>query len=238
MRGLASAVVRRLASAVVQRFARSGDARTPLTAGPDTVPPMTARSRHGVPQRWWRAPVLPGWPRRRTLLAMAIAGVLALLLGSAAGAGLRAATHHTPSVQRTAVGPLHIHLPEDLGPWTKVPASSFASIRGSDALGGAVIDGAWGEMAPGAVLVTVLRAASGTHAGVASVRDSIPAADGITWDGGRDHAAGQQVSGGVRELMLAVESGDGDLVIVSVSAPEDAFTSGTLLEAFRTSSVD
>lgn len=219
-------------------FTRLGDELATSAVGAATVQAMTARSRHGAAQRWWRAPMLGGLPRRRALLAMAVAGVLALLLGSAAGAGLRAATHHAPRVERTAVGPLHIHLPEDLGPWTSVSASSFDSIRGSDALGGAVIDGAWGEMAPGAVLVTVLTAASGTHGGVDAVRDSIPSADGIAWDGNRDHATGQQVSGGVRELMLAVEADDGDLVIVSVSAPEEAFESGTLLEAFRTARVD
>ena len=49
---------------------------------------------------------------------------------------------------------------------------------------------------------------------------------------------GERVVDGVRELMLAVESDAGDLVILSVSAPQDSFDSGTLLDAFRTARLD
>jgi|GEM_PF-2716563 len=191
------------------------------------------RSRHGTKRRWWRAPVLRRLTRRGASLALTGIAVLAMVLGSAAGAGVRSVTVPTDELPRTEVGPLLIHLPEDAGPWTEVPTSRFESVRGSDSLGGAVIDGAWGVTAPGPVVVTVLTAAAGTHGGVASVRASIPPGD-VGWDGSRDHAAGEVVADGVRELMLAVESDDGDLVILSVSAPEDAFASGSLLEAFRT----
>lgn len=195
------------------------------------------RSRHGEKRRWWRAPVLARLPRRAASLALACIAALALVLGSAAGAGVRSVTDTTEPVERTAVGPLLIHLPDDLGPWLEVPASSFEAVRGSDNLGGAVIDGAWGVMAPGPVVVSVLSATAGTHGGVASVRASIPEGD-LEWDGDREYAAGELVADGVRELMLAVESDEGALVIVSVSGPEDAFASGALLEAFRTARLD
>ena len=140
------------------------------------------RSRHGAKRRWWRAPVLRRLPRLWAAVALAGVAVLALVLGSAAGAMVRAAGDDPPVVRRTAVGPMLIHLPEDLGPWTPVPAGYFDAMRES---GGTVIDGAWGEMAPGGVVVTVLTAAEGTHGGVASVQESIPAAGEAVWDGSR-----------------------------------------------------
>lgn len=130
------------------------------------------------------------------------------------------------------MGPMLIHLPADLGPWTTAPSDSFDAVRGSDSL---VIDGAWGAMAPGPVVVTVLTAKEGTHGGVAAIAESMPDAGDVEWDGRQDHAVGTDVADGVRELMLAVESDDGDLVILSVSGPVSAFDSGTLEEAFRTS---
>lgn len=197
---------------------------------------MAGSSRHGATRRWWRTPVLCRLSRRTANLALAAAAGLAMVAGSAAGAAVQSVTD-SPQVAHARLGPVRIHLPDDVGPWSTVPESSFDRVRGSDDVGGAVIDGAWGAMAPGAVVVTVLTADDGTHGGVASVRDSIPESDEVTWASGRDHAAGEVVDGGVRELMLAVEC-EGDLVILSVSGPEDAFDSGSLLEAFRTALVD
>lgn len=195
------------------------------------------RSRHGEQRRWWRTPVLPRLTRRAAAAALAGVAALGLVLGTAAGAAVRSVTQGDVALDRTAVGPVLIHLPEDIGPWARVPSDSFDAVRASDALGGAVIGGAWGEMAPGPVVVTVLTADAGTHGGVASVRASIPAGD-VTWAGGREHAVGEVVNDGVRELMLAVESDEGDLVIVSVSGPEDAFDSGSLVAAFESLDVE
>jgi hypothetical protein len=143
-----------------------------------------------------------------------------------------------PELEMTALGPMSIHLPEDVGPWEKVPTSVFGALSGSAALGGAVIDGAWGMRAPGAVVITVFTAAGGTHAGVESVRASVPDDEDADWAGDAEHIAGGTVSDGVRELMLVVEASDGDLVIMSLSAPVSAFESGTLEDAFRTSQVE
>lgn len=177
---------------------------------------------------------------RRRVVAPILAGlaVLALLLGAGVGAVVSGATDPEVGPERTALGPVSIALPDDVGPWEPVPADSFDAVRASDALGDAVISGAWGEVAPGAVVVTVLTAAAGTHGGLDSVRGSVPTGE-AGWDGRRDHAVGEEVlPDGVRVLMLAVESDAGDLVIVSVSGPEEAFESGSLVAAFRDLDVD
>ena len=167
------------------------------------------------------------------------ATAFAFAVGSGVGSTVRAVTADPPArAELTELGPVRIHLPAEAGPWTMVPAESFDAVREGDGIGGATIDGAWGAVAPGAVVVTVLAADAGTHGGVASVRESVPESDDVTWSGSEDHVAGEQVADGVRELILAAVSDSGDLVILSVSAPEDAFGSGALYEAFRTARVE
>jgi len=100
-----------------------------------------------------------------------------------------------------------------------------------------VLSLAWGDVAPGPVVVTVFTAAAGSHGGLDSVAATIPRDEDVTWSGRAARAVGVEVTDGVRDLMLAVETSDGDLVILSVSAPVAAFDSGTLQESFRTARV-
>src|SRR5665648_816055 len=90
--------------------------------------------------------------------------------------------------------------------------------------GGMMIDSAWGAVAPGPVVVTVFTAVAGSHGGLDSAAATIPRDEDVTWSGRAAHAIGVEVS-------------DGDLVILSVSAPVAAFDSGTLQESFRTARV-
>ena len=83
-----------------------------------------------------------------------------------------------------------------------------------------------------------MTAEAGTHGGLTAVGASIPSVPGVDWDGAQRHVAGAVVGDGVRELLLVLEAPGGDLVIVSVSGPPEAFDSGTLQEAFRTAVLD
>lgn len=175
--------------------------------------------------------------RRQANLALVLVGVLSLALGGGAAAVVQSIAFAPDEVQRTALGPVQIHLPDDVGPWSTVPGSSFDDLRAGGAPGGMMIDSAWGAVAPGLVVVTVFTAAAGSHGGLDSVAATIPRDEDVTWSGRAAHAIGVEVTDGVRDLMLAVETSDGDLVILSVSAPVAAFDSGTLQESFRTARV-
>ena len=200
---------------------------------------MTAQGsrRHVVRRRWWWASVLGRSTRRQARLTLVAVAALSFALGSGAAA-LVGTRDKQPLVEMTALGPILIHLPDDLGPWSAVPGSNFDPVRGSDALRGAVIDGAWGVVAPTAVVVTVMTTKAGTHGGLTAVGASIPSVPGVQWDGAQRHVAGVVVGDGVRELLLVLEVPGGELVIVSVSGPLEAFDSGTLQEAFRTAVLD
>jgi len=186
---------------------------------------------------WWRGPALRRLTRRQASLALVLVGVLSLALGGGAAAVVKSVVSAPDEAERTALGPVQIHLPDDIGPWTTVPGSSFDDLRAGGAPGGTMIDSAWGVVAPGPVVVTVFSAAAGSHGGLDSVAATIPRDEGVTWSGRAAHAVGAEVTDGVRDLMLAVETSDGDLVILSVSAPVAAFDSGTLQESFRTARV-
>lgn len=181
-------------------------------------------------------------PRRRAELALALSAVVALGLGVGAGAGVDRISHHDEVEQvlvgrATELGPVTVTLPTALGPW--VPASSAAASELRTTWTGPVaLDGVWGQLTPGSVMVTVLTAAAGSHGGVAQFERSVPQDEPAVWAGDREHAAGARVVDGVRELVLVTQTTAGDLVILSVSGPEDAFTSGELAEAFRTLRVE
>ena len=132
----------------------------------------------------------------------------------------------------TALGPVRIVLPEEVGPWSEVPTDRFEVLRHSAALGNAVIDEAWGAVTADAVVVSVLTAAAGTHDGLDAVSGPFDEAHSLGWDGAQPYRAGWQESDGVRELVLVVERGDGALVMLSVSGPVAAFASGALAAAF------
>lgn len=200
---------------------------------------MTAPgSRRSVARRrWWWAPVLGRSTRRQARLTLVAVAAFSFALGTGAAA-LVGTRDKRPPVEMTSLGPILIHLPDDLGPWSAVPGSSFDPVRGSDALRGAVIDGAWGVVAPTAVVVTVMTTKPGTHGGLTAVGASIPSVPGVQWDGAQRHVAGVVVGDGVRELLLVLEAPGGELVIVSVSGPPEAFDSGTLQEAFRAAVLD
>ena len=129
-----------------------------------------------------------------------------------------------------------IDLPDDVGPW--VPAADAAAAQLRESWAGPVgIDGVWGVLAPGSVVVTVLTAQVGSHGGVAQFEGSVPGEDDTLWSGDREHASGSRLVDGLRELVLVVEAADGDLVVLAVSGPRDAFASGSLEKAFRTARV-
>lgn len=176
--------------------------------------------------------------RRRAELALVVVALVALVLGSGAGAAVRAVTaDDAPPVvgERVELGPVALVLPAALGPWDVVSEAEAADLRpGTGAL---VVDGVWGALAPGSVVVTVLRVAEGDHGGLGQVEGSVPRDEPAVWAGGREHAAGATQADGERELVLVVETGDGDLVILSVCGPVAAFGSGELAEAFRTARV-
>lgn len=182
-------------------------------------------------------------PRRRAELLLGLTAAAALVLGTGAGAAVQALTADAAQGGTTAtgsrpteLGPVTIALPDDLGPWTPTSAAAAAELR--ESWSGAVeIDGVWGSLAPGSVVVTVLTAQAGSHGGVAQFEGSVPDADEALWAGDREHASGGRTVEDLRELVLVVESGDGDLVVLSVSGPLDAFASGSLEDAFRTAQV-
>lgn len=201
-----------------------------------------AAPRRRTAQRWWRVPVLGRAPRRRAELVLAASAAVALGLGVGTGAGVDRMTHRDDVGQvvdgrTTALVPVTITLPTALGPW--VPASSAAVRELRETWTGPVeLDGVWGQLTPGSVMVTVLTAEAGTHGGVDQFGRSVPQDEPAPWADGRDHASGARVLEGVRELVLVTQTSTGDLVIVSVSGPQDAFESGELVEAFRTLRVE
>lgn len=199
-----------------------------------------AAPRRRTAQRWWHAPVLGRVPRRRAELALAVSAAVALALGTGAGAAVEALADApaTIAVPGSAVelGPVRITLPEELGPWATTSPDAVRELR-AGWTGPVEIDGVWGRLAPGSVVVTVLTAGPGAHGGLEQFRASVPQDDPVEWAGRRDHASGARVSGEDRELVLVTETEAGDLVILSVSGPADAFESGQLTEAFRTATV-
>lgn len=192
---------------------------------------MAAPRRRGA-RPWWRAPVLQRATRRGADVVLALSAAVALACGTGAAATVDALT--TPQAPSVAVptraaelGPVTIDLPADVGPWTRASDTALAALRQGE------VDDAWGMVAPGSVVVTVL--VTGDHGGVAEV--DLPGEDPALWAGERAHTAGLRVTGEVRELVLVAESGDGALVVLSVSGPPEAFASGSLAEAFRTARV-
>lgn len=159
-----------------------------------------------------------------------------MALGAAAGAGIRGPAAPATEPTLTFLGPVAIHLPEDVGDWSIVDAEAFEPIRSSQALGGARIEGAWGAVAPGGVVVTVLTAHLRLEGSGPDVLAALPNAGSATWTGREDHVASSQMVNGVRELVLVVLRGD-LLTILGVSGPDSTFSSGALEEAFRTAEV-
>lgn len=201
-----------------------------------------AAPRRRAARAWWRAPVLRSAPRRRAEAILGVTAAAALVLGTGAGAAVEALTDDAATAadgevaQLTELGPVTIALPDDVGPWAPAPAAAAAELRESWD-GPVEIDGVWGALAPGSLVVTVLTAEAGSHGGVAQFEGSVPGEDDALWAGDGEHAAGSRTADDLRELVLVVESGDGDLVVLSVSGPPDAFASGSLAEAFRTAQV-
>ncbi|KGM15100.1 hypothetical protein N867_12050 [Actinotalea fermentans ATCC 43279 = JCM 9966 = DSM 3133] len=165
---------------------------------------------------------------------------MALALGTGAGAAVEALAAEPAGVavpgSPVELGPVTITLPEELGPWSTTSPDAVRELR-AGWTGPVELDGVWGRLAPGSVVVTVLTAEAGAHGGVEQFRASVPQDDAVDWTGGREHASGARVSGDDRELVLVTETEAGDLVVLSVSGPEDAFESGQLTQAFRTATV-
>lgn len=181
-------------------------------------------------------------PRRRAELLLALTAVLAVALGTGAGAAVEALAGDDPVAgppvtgTPTSLGPVTITLPDGLGPWVAASDDAAGELRASWT-GPVELDGVWGRLAPGSVVVTVLTAEAGTHGGVDQFAASVPDGGAAAWAGGREHASGSRVVDGVRELVLVTVAGDGALVVLSVSGPQAAFASGELTEAFRTADV-
>lgn len=198
-----------------------------------------AAPRRRVARAWWRAPVLRRASRRRAEVLLLVAALGAVALGSGAGLAVRTlgADDPSPGLQ-TVLGPVSLPLPAELGPWTTVTDAQAAELLDGATLGPVDITGVWGALAPGDLVVTVLGVAAGSHGGVDQFRASVPSAEQVEWSGRAVHAAGAQVTAGTRELVLVAEASDGDLVILSVSGPVRAFSSGALDAAFRAARVD
>lgn len=180
-------------------------------------------------------------PRRRAEVVLALAAVVALALGTGAGAAVEALADDPPAGPgvtgvATELGPVTITLPESLGPWVAASDDAVAGLRASWT-GPVELDGVWGRLASGSLVVTVLTAEAGSHGGVDQFADSVPDGPAADWADDREHASGSRVVDGVRELVLVTETGEGALVILSVSGPQAAFGSGELAEAFRTADV-
>lgn len=212
-----------------------------------------AASPRRVVRAWWRAPAFRRASRRRADVLLVLTTVAALLLGSGAGALVRAAGvpggpggTTVAGSDGTAVdlGPVTLDLPGSLGPWsTRVPTAGSAGPGGSVAeasvdVPGVEVDGVWGALAPGGLVVTVLTVRAGTHGGVEQYGASVPTDAEARWSGGREHASGSGTRDGVREDVLVVEASDGALVVLSVAGPTEAFASGELAAAFAAARVD
>lgn len=172
----------------------------------------------------------------RVLLAGAAVVAMAAGYGSAALAVGTGAPEELV-VGGSRLGPVRIDLPDELGPWEAAPAAGLDAVRSSQALGGTPVDGAWGRVAPDALVVTVLTADAGRHGGLTGVTGPFDRDSQIEWDGRRPHLAGAATAGGIRELVLVTQTDEGDLVLLSVSGPVEAFASGSLEEAFRAARV-
>ncbi|WP_232229720.1 hypothetical protein, partial [Cellulomonas bogoriensis] len=136
----------------------------------------------------------------------------------------------------TALGPVSLVLPADLGPWAPVPEERLVALREGVAGDGPDLDGVWGWVAPDGVLVTVLTAAAGAHSGVDHVEGPFAPDQRIDvpWRGGARHVAGSEVVDGVRVVVLAAELQDGTLAVISVSGPDAALEPGRLREVLGT----
>lgn len=185
-----------------------------------------------VATRWHRL------TRGQARVVLAGAAVVAMAAGFGSAA-LAVGTGDTeePVAGGSRLGPVRIDLPDELGPWSAAPTGGLESLRGSQALSGTPVDGAWGRVAPDALVVTVLTADAGQHGGLTGVTGPFDRDSQIDWDGRRPHLAGAATTGGIRELVLVTQTDEGDLVLLSVSGPVEAFASGALEEAFRTARV-
>jgi hypothetical protein len=137
---------------------------------------------------------------------------------------------------RVELGPLSIALPAELGPWSPVSGDVFDPVRSGSSTTGLAVEGAWGVLAPGGLVVTVMTVTQGSHRGVAGLTgpfDGAAALD-VPWPGPGDHVAGQQVTDGMRELLLAAELDGGQLAVLSVSGPAEMFVDGALERSFAT----
>ncbi|MCL3863199.1 hypothetical protein [Actinotalea sp. K2] len=228
----------------VRRTARGGTgARLPASARGRGV---LARGAAALVARWatvvgWCSRLAARWratSRARAHALMGGAAVLALAAGMGTAAGVASAVDRSedspPASVGTILGPFDLTLPAGLEPWEMAPSTTFDLLRETAAASGTVIDGAWGAVARGGVVVTVMTAAPGTHGGLASVVGPWESTDEVVWDGRADHVDGVSEVSGVREVMLAVELGDGTLAMLSVSGPVGSFASGELDELFRT----
>ena len=188
--------------------------------------------------RWSRRPVLPRLGRVPAHVVFAVVGLagLSLGIGTAAMAGVTVAPGPEPAMSR--FGPVAIHLPDDVGPWSQVPPEDLAPLRSSSALGGAEAEGAWGAVAPEGVVLSIFTARLPEGTGP-DVLAALPASDDVALAGRAEHVTGSRLVNGIRELMLVALDVEEDLLlIVGVSGPERAFASGTLVEAFRTLEVE
>lgn len=232
-----------------------GGVRRGLDAGPVasaervTVAAMSARRARR------RRPAHVGWWGRLTLRAarLVLAGLAVVSLGAGmattawlVGPGVsggqppEAAGSAGPEVPgrpgAVTLGPLSILLPAGHGPWTAVSDEVFEPVRSGSASAGFAVEGAWGVLGPGGLVITVMTVAPGDHQGVVGLRGPFEgaAAVDVPWPGPGDHVAGWQETDGVRELLLAAELRDGRLVVLSLSGPVVAFADGELADAFAT----
>ncbi|WP_250448437.1 hypothetical protein [Actinotalea sp. C106] len=190
---------------------------------------------------WWSA----WWRGRTRSQARVVLGALALVaLTAGVGAaglisrepdGALRAGIGEPHPGSTEVGPVSLVLPEALGPWAHVPDDRMDALRSTGAGQGMALDGAWGRVAPGGLLLTVLSVEAGSHRGVDGLAGPYEAGTvEVAWRGSASHRTGSRAADGVREIALAVEHPDGYLLLLSVSGPQGAFMSGELQEALST----
>src|SRR5665647_219340 len=64
---------------------------------------------------WWRGPALRRMTRRQANLALVLVGVLCLVRGGGAAAVVQSVVFAPDEVERTALGPVQIHLPDVVG---------------------------------------------------------------------------------------------------------------------------
>ncbi len=181
---------------------------------------------------WIRKPVKPRMSRRRAHLVAGVLGVITLTMGAGSAAAWIRTTPPVPPPERTVLGPVSIHLPDDVGPWSAAPDERLDRLRASSALVVVEVDGAWGVVAPGAVVVTVMTAGLPVTGGGEELLPELPNDGWASWTSGRGrHVVGSGVTNGTRSLTLALV-GD-EMVILDVSGPVAAFDSGSLRAAFE-----